>query len=239
MFTLEEARRLADRHINAGHADAPWRIEIQEFDVGYVGWGVPPLGAPGGVGAGTTVVDRDTGEVSVWPSFPADSVIRMYREDRARRIPAPRTWDPAVAARRALSRAPYPATVTHLTLSDGRVITGESMKGDGEPHLHPLVRQALAAVPQEAWERGRDRCSQIAALSDALHRVDAQRAADGLPTVTAQQARNEIFAGADVVTHRIRESDDPLAGRPAQPCVSCFVVLDAFGFTLQSPEATR
>lgn len=238
MFTLDEARRLVDQAINTGRPGAPWPVRVQEFDAGYVGWGAPPPGSDGAIGAGTVVIDRETGESSVWPSLPATSVIQLYREQRERRIPAPRTWDPALAARRSLTRAPFPAAVTHLTLSDGRVVLARSMKGDGEPRLHPLVREALAVVPPEARERGRDRCAQIAALSDALHLVDALRAADGLPAVSGAQARGEVFAGADVVTRWIREPGDPLAGQAAQPCLSCFVVLDLFGFVLQPPEAT-
>lgn len=49
-----------------------------------------------------------------------------------------------------------------------------SVKGDDEPHLHTLVREFLSEEPPvEYRERGYDRCSDAAALSDALHLEDA------------------------------------------------------------------
>jgi hypothetical protein len=208
--------------------------------------------------AGRAVIDRETGEASVWPYLPVPTVVRLHREaypesygDSPR---APRSADQAAQARRDLRRVVTPATVTHLSmvvrLAEGehlakgerpaegeRVQVSRSVKGDADPDHHPLVLEfLLRELPAEARERGHERCSEAAALSDALHAEDARRAAAGQEAVTLAEARTELFAGADLVTYRVRERGDPVAGHAALPCVSCLLLARHFGFDLVAAD---
>jgi hypothetical protein len=228
-----EARLIAapwlnqDKPIGAGRASGQ-----HEFDLGYVFWRVLPLGDPEDVGSGRTIVDRRTGEQTYWPSAPVTTVIEMYREYRRTNPVAPLTWDPVAQARRDRVRAPYPARVTHLRLPSGELRIGRSMKGDGTPAPHPIVREFLDQLRVELRERGYDRCSEVAAVSDALYAEDARRQAP----VTLDEVRTEMLRGAEIVSYRVREPDDPLGGQPAPPCLSCQALLGHLGFTLQEPR---
>ncbi|HKT03697.1 MAG TPA: YwqJ-related putative deaminase [Rugosimonospora sp.] len=206
-----------------------------EFDLGYVFWRVLPLGEARDVGAGRSVVDRDSGEQTYWPSVPAEAVADMYRQYRRAHPVAPLTWDPLVQARHDHTRAPYPSRVTHLRLAGGQLRMARTMKGDGSPNPHPVVRDFLAGLPVTQRERGYDRCSELAALSDAMHAEDAGRAARGEPPMTLAEVRERVLRGAELVTYRIREPADPLGGQPAPPCLSCQALLRHCGFALQAP----
>lgn len=210
-------------------------LGVQDFDLGYVVWRVLPLGSAEDVGAGRAVVDRENGELTYWPSAPVESVIELYREYRREHPVAPLTWDPVAAARHDRLRAPYPRNVTHLTLSDGSLRRGFSMKGDGEPNPHILVREVLDGLPTGLRDRGGDRCSEVAVLSDLLHAEDARRWAVGILPLTVESVRGELLRGADLVTYAVREPDHPLAGEPVPPCGSCQSLLRTFGFGLQAP----
>jgi hypothetical protein len=211
---------------------------VHEFDLGFVFWRQLPLGEAVDIGSGRIVVDRDNGELTYWPSVPPTEVAEQYRAFR-REVPvAPLTWDPVVRAEHDRLRASFPENVTHLRLADGRLRMSRSMKGSGTPNLHPLVREFLAELPVPYRERGNDRCSEVAALSDALHAEDARRAANGEAPTTLAEARGDLLRGADLVTYRVREPGDPTGGQPAPPCVSCRALLGHLGFALQSPEAT-
>lgn len=233
MFTLAEAELIGNRWVAAGTDGPSWRLGIEEFDLGYVVWPVAPPGEQLPIGVGRAVIDRETGELSLWPAMPVPRVIEMYEEDRARRPAAPRTWDPAARNRRDLDRTTFPETITHLTLPTGRLQISRSMKGDGRPDLHPLVRDFLDELPVRKRERGADRCAEVAALSDALHRESADRAAAGRPDITLDEARSDLFGGADLVTYWLREPTDPRAGRTGPPCVSCLLLLRHLGFQLR------
>lgn len=209
---------------------------MREFDLGYVFWRVLPLGAAEDVGSGRAVVDRVNGELTHWPSAPVDTVVEMYQRYRAGTPVAPLTWDPVAQARHDRRRAGFPAQVTHLRLADGRLRIARSMTGDGTPNPHPIVRDFLAGLPPELRERGHDRCAELAAISDALYAEDARREAAGQPALTVDAVRTELLRGADLVTYRIREPEDPLGGLPAPPCLSCQALLRHCGFALQAPE---
>jgi len=229
VITADEARRIAERWV-AESAPAS-TVGVHEFDVGYVVWGIEPPDVPPQVGAGRGVIDKETGELSVWPSIPVEAVADRYAAQRAAEPPAPRTWDPAAQARRDLLRMPTPATVTHLTVN-GRLIIARGAKGDGVLNHHPLVAAFLAGLPVEHRERGFDRCAEVVALSDALHAEDARRGRAGALPITLEEARTGLFRGADLVTYRVREPGDPVAGQPGPPCVSCLLLLDHLGFQL-------
>lgn len=233
MITRDEAERIATQWVNAGAQAREWTAEVREFDLGYVVWRAVPAGETPDIGAARGVIDKDTGETSVWPSLPVDTVIEMYREHRASEPPAPRTWDPAEQARRDLRRVPFPGAVTHLTLADGTLLRVRGHRGDGTPNLHPLVREYFASQPPASLERGHDRHAEVAALSDALHAEDARRTAEGRPAVTLAEAREAVLRGADIVTYRIREPDDPGAGAPGPPSLSSLGLLHHLGFALQ------
>ncbi|BCJ32420.1 YwqJ-related putative deaminase [Actinocatenispora sera] len=233
MFTLDEARRIAAQWVGRTRPDGTrWQPRVHEFDLGYVLWAVPADGDRREVGAGRGVMDKLTGELSWWPSLPVSRVVELFRDERAREIPAPRTWDPARQTRRDLTRSGFPEHVTHLTLADGRVQISRSMKGDGEPNLHPLVASALGAAPARYRERAGERCSEVAAFSDVLHRADTQRRADRRPAFSADEARTGLFRGAEIVTFRVCEPGDELGGRTVPPCLSCQYLLGWFGFDL-------
>jgi YwqJ-like deaminase len=232
VITADEARLIAERWVaESGAAQAG----VHEFDVGYVVWGLDfPAIDDTTVGAGRGVIDKETGELSVWPSIPVEAVAAQYAAQRAAEPPAPRSWDPAEQARRDLRRLPVPAAVTHLTVGD-RLLIARSAKGDGTLIHHPLVADFLAALPVEHRERGYPRCSEAVALSDALHAEDALRQRSGAAPITLDEARTGLFRGADLVTYRVREAGDPVAGQPAPPCASCLQLLDHLGFALVAP----
>lgn len=87
-------------------------------------------------------------------------------------------------------------------------------------------------------ERGYDRCSDVAVLSDALHAEDVRRSATGNPLITLEQARTGLFGGASMVTFRVREYGDAVAERSGPPCVSCALLGQHFGFLLLPPASS-
>ncbi|GAA2231548.1 hypothetical protein GCM10010430_09810 [Kitasatospora cystarginea] len=91
MTTREQAIDAAHRWINGDlPQEAARPVQSFEFDLGWVLWPAPapvqvdPLTgarrAPEEIGAACAVVDRATGELSVWPSVPVTEVIRLYRD---------------------------------------------------------------------------------------------------------------------------------------------------------------
>jgi hypothetical protein len=235
MITRDEADQIAENWVADSVSTVPLTAAVREFDLGYVVWAQPPTDHPPLFGAGRGIIDRETGELSVWPSLPIDMVIEQFRERRTEQPPAPHTWDPAEQARRDLRRVVTPATVSRLTLTD-QVVTARSVKGDQPPNLHHLVRSYLDdLLPVEFRERGYDRCSEAAAFSDALHAEDTRRAAAGEPPISLEQARDDLFAGAGLVTYRVREPGDPVGGESAPPCLSCALLSRHFGFQLRPP----
>ncbi|MFE1768705.1 SUKH-4 family immunity protein [Streptomyces angustmyceticus] len=91
MITQAQAQATAARWLNPeGHQGPPRDVAMQEFDLGWVVWAVPASPEadprtgqrrpPAEVGAACGVVDRASGELTVWPSVPVDEVIGMYRQ---------------------------------------------------------------------------------------------------------------------------------------------------------------
>ncbi|KJK56287.1 SUKH-4 family immunity protein [Saccharothrix sp. ST-888] len=91
MTTREQAIDAAHRWINGDlPQEAARPVQSYEFDLGWVLWPAPapvqvdPLTgarrAPEEIGAACAVVDRATGELSVWPSVPVAEVVRLYRD---------------------------------------------------------------------------------------------------------------------------------------------------------------
>ncbi|MFE1176056.1 SUKH-4 family immunity protein [Streptomyces sp. NPDC058773] len=91
MINQAQAHATAARWLNPeGHQGPPREVAMQEFDLGWVVWAVPPppevdpatgqRRPPAEVGAACGVVDRASGELTVWPSVPVDEVIRRYQQ---------------------------------------------------------------------------------------------------------------------------------------------------------------
>ncbi|MFD7640873.1 hypothetical protein ACFV4P_09470 [Kitasatospora sp. NPDC059795] len=96
MITQEQAVAKAQAWLNEGAPEGTAReVKFREFDLGWVVWAAPaPLEVdpvtgevrpPANLGDATGVVDRETGEISTWPSIPIDAVIAVYQERRAGR----------------------------------------------------------------------------------------------------------------------------------------------------------
>ncbi|MEH0819083.1 MULTISPECIES: SUKH-3 domain-containing protein [unclassified Micromonospora] len=203
------------------------RPRIDEFDLGYVIRSVvaPDVDAvPGDLP--TTVVDKETGEVSTWPRVPVAAVEQMYRRSRPAGSPAPRTVDPASQLLREIRRLPTPATVAHLTV-EGRTYIGHGAKGDIELHHHPLVRAYLDELPAGHLVRGGDRHAELIVVSDVLHEYDHRRAAAGQAPLTMREAELLLFE-SPFELFRIREPGDPSAGPAERACDSCLNFLVHF-----------
>lgn len=76
--TRDQAQAIADQWSPTG------RAVLYEFDLGYVVFDVSPepedpTRPPPNLGGGRGVIDKETGELSVWPSMPAEVVAQMYR----------------------------------------------------------------------------------------------------------------------------------------------------------------
>jgi hypothetical protein len=233
MISRDEAQRIAEKWVSgAMPAGASPSLEIHEFDLGYV---VAVELPDKTLGLGRGVIDRATGELSVWPSLPVDTVIAQYQAKQATHPARLWTWDPSEQARWDLRHVATPSNVSHLHMPD-RTVTARSVKGDREPQHHRLVQEFFrTGLAAEYRERGYDRCSEAAAISDALHAEDARRQSVGEALITLDEARTGLFAGSDMVTYRVRESGDPVAGTTTPPCLSCALLLRHFGFQLRPP----
>ncbi|MEU0744707.1 SUKH-4 family immunity protein [Streptomyces sp. NPDC006134] len=91
MISQEQALAVADRWLNPeGSAEPRREVRMQEFDLGWVVWSAPAESGrapetgerrpPAEIGDACGVVDRRTGELSVWPSVPVEEVVQMYRQ---------------------------------------------------------------------------------------------------------------------------------------------------------------
>ncbi|WFE33855.1 SUKH-3 domain-containing protein [Micromonospora sp. WMMD975] len=215
------ARRDSDR------LGFPCTAVIEEFDLGYVIVSTVSTEAralPGDLP--TTVIDKETGEVSTWPRVPADAVEQMYRQRRPTEPRAPRTVDPAGQLLRELTRLPTPGAAAHLTLN-GRRHVAQGAKGDVELRHHPLVRSYLDALPAGHLVRGGERHAEMIVVSDALHEHDHRRAAEGLPPLSDEDARRLLATGR-LECFRVRESGDPAGGPSDLRCESCIRFLVHF-----------
>jgi len=200
---------------------------IEEFDLGYLITSTVSTDAralPGDLP--TTVIDRETGEVSTWPRLPFPAVAQMFRQRRLPEPHAPRTVDPASQLLREITRLPTPGGVAHLTL-DGRVHVAHGAKGDVELHHHPLVRSYLDELPPGHLVRGGERHAEMIVVSDVLHEHDHRRASDGRPPLTLKETRT-ILGSARAEFFRVRESGDPVGGPAELPCDSCINFLVHF-----------
>ncbi|MEH0845292.1 SUKH-3 domain-containing protein [Micromonospora sp. CPCC 205711] len=207
---------------------------LDEFDLGYVIRSTVAVEVDTNPGdLPTTVVDKETGEVSTWPRVPATVVQQMYRRSRPTGSPAPRTVDPASQLLREIRRLPTPATVAHLTV-EGRTYVGQGTKGEVELNHHPLVRAYLDELPAGHLVRGGDRHAELIVVSDVLHEYDHRRAAAGQSAMTMREAE-ALLATGRLDVFRVREPGDPAGGRVENLCESCTSALVHLG-ALPWPE---
>ncbi|MGW5011205.1 SUKH-3 domain-containing protein [Micromonospora chalcea] len=216
------ARRDSDR------LGFPCTPVVEEFDLGYVVLSTVSTDAralPGDLP--TTVIDKETGEVSTWPRIPAPAVEAMYRQQRPGAPRAPRAVDPAAQLLRELTRLPTPGAAAHLTL-DGRRHVAQGAKGEVEVRHHPLVRSYLDELPPGHLVRGGERHAEMIVVSDALYEHDHRRAAQDLAPLTIEDAR-DLLGTSRIEVYRSREPGDPLGGLADLPCDSCVKFLVRFG----------
>lgn len=189
---------------------------VAEFDLGYVIWTrQQPATLPVPGDGARTVIDRETGVLSTWPSVPTEEIAAVYRE---RRPMPPGTVDPAVALLRLTRRSPAPATVAHLTAGD-RLFRAQGAKGDQEINHHPLVRAWLGEAEPVGLVRGAERHAELIALSDALHSRG--------PEITRDEARAWLLHSR-FEAFLVRDHGDPVGGAPIRPCETCIAVLVDF-----------
>jgi hypothetical protein len=218
VITRAEAEGIAARWARSESDQRGYACEpvLDEFDLGFVVWTrQPPMILPVPGDGARTVIDRETGVLSTWPGIPLDDLAARYR---ARRPASPRTVEAAAAMRRAAHRSPSPTSVAHLT-AGGRLIRAQGAKGDQQITHHPLVASYLSTVDDGARVRGAERHAELIAVSEALR--GAGRA------LTLDEARAWLIE-ADFEVYLVRDTGDPLGGRPARPCETCIGALVDF-----------
>ncbi|MEU2038133.1 hypothetical protein [Nocardia niwae] len=83
---LTEAHRIADHHLaNGDYTDRGITYRLTEFDTCFVAVATfphPPHAEPDSplviVGGSVCVIDKPTGAISYWPTYPADMVADQY-----------------------------------------------------------------------------------------------------------------------------------------------------------------
>ncbi|MGC4808190.1 SUKH-3 domain-containing protein [Micromonospora sp. DT233] len=213
-----------------GHECAPL---VEEFDLGWLITSSVDASAtvlPGDLP--TTVVDKETGEVSTWPRLPFTAVREMYRRSRPAQQ-APRTVDPASQLLREIRRLPTPGAVAQLSV-EGHLHIAQGAKGDLTLRHHPLVRAYLDELPPGHLVRGGERHAEMIVVSDVLHAHDHRRAAEGQAPLTMSEAQ-ALFETTRLSVHRVREPGDPAGGPAERPCDSCLNFLVHF-HALEWPE---
>jgi hypothetical protein len=218
VITRAEAEKIAARWARSESDQRGYDCDpvLDEFDLGYVVWTRQPatiLPVPGD--GARTVIDRETGVLSTWPGIPLDDLAPLYR---ARRPGSPRTLEASAAMRRAAQRSPSPTSVAHLTVG-GRLIRAQGAKGDQPITHHPLVASYLSTVDEGTRVRGAERHAELIAVSEALYSFDRP--------LTLDEARTRLI-DADFEVYLVRETGDPLGGRPARPCETCIGALVDF-----------
>jgi hypothetical protein len=125
------------------------------------------------------------------------------------------------------------APAVGATLLVGDVMVSQTnLTGSGEPRLHPVVRAFFDDVPRDAREPYLGRCAESALVSDQFWALDAERG-DGRQTTFAEAIPH--FAGAAMMSVKIRPAGDPEHGATIPPCKSCASLLDVLGIQIHEP----
>ncbi|WP_214406440.1 SUKH-3 domain-containing protein [Pseudonocardia lacus] len=85
MIDREQAASIATSWV-APRGGAEVEIGLREFDQGWVAW---PKTAQAGPGAARMVIDKETGELSQWPSIPVSTIIAQYPDRLAAQLRFP------------------------------------------------------------------------------------------------------------------------------------------------------
>lgn len=80
-FVIERSRQLFNSSPTVG---GPIEVGVYEFDLGFVVWPVDPdptdwAKPPAIIGGSVLVIDRETGQPSVWPRLDGPHVAELYR----------------------------------------------------------------------------------------------------------------------------------------------------------------
>ncbi|MFE0191231.1 SUKH-4 family immunity protein [Streptomyces sp. NPDC058989] len=140
MITQAQAHATAARWLNPeGHQGPPREVAMQEFDLGWVVWAVPPppevdpqtgqRRPPAEIGTACGVVDRASGELTVWPSVPVDEVVRMYQHKHGGGAGAA----PAEPARQPVTGPGNTAVATYDDPSTGEETSLVKVSAPGQP----------------------------------------------------------------------------------------------------------
>ncbi|MBU2663544.1 SUKH-3 domain-containing protein [Actinoplanes bogorensis] len=219
MITRAEAEAIAARWASNESEQRGYGCEpmLAEFDLGYVIWTKQPSAVRSVPGDGArTVIDRETGVLSTWPSVPPEEIAAIYRE---RRPASPGTVDPAVSLLRLTHRRPTPTTVAHLTAGD-RHFRSQGAKGDQAIRHHPVVLDRLETLGATARVRGAERHAELIAVSDALHSASRGQERE----LTLEDARAWLSDSA-FASSLVRDQGDPAGGQVNRPCETCISVL--------------
>ncbi|WP_426367002.1 YwqJ-related putative deaminase [Streptomyces sp. E-08] len=114
-------------------------------------------------------------------------------------------------------------------LVQGTITSQTNLTGDGEPRLHPAVREFFDALAPSLREPFLGYCAESALVSDRLYAVDAQRADGGTTSLAEAPAH---FTGAALVSRKVRPHGDPEHGTPAALCRSCAALAGTLGITV-------
>lgn len=162
MPTIEDARRRAEYLATAAtlRTGNLWRGFVEEFPQGWAVWAAPPAGQRPQLGATKTVLDRQTGEFSLWPCWPTDILAAEYAAASEGIVNSvPDNGRPSVF--------PLLDRTARIEAPDGRVWWRESFLGDDPPGLHPSLAEWLDS--RQSLVRGVQRHAEMLVLSRVLH----------------------------------------------------------------------
>ncbi|MET9970025.1 nucleic acid/nucleotide deaminase domain-containing protein, partial [Streptomyces sp. NPDC006356] len=142
MTSQEQALAIADRWLNPEGSTEPRReVRMQEFDLGWVVWAAPAAPErdpetgerrpPAEIGDACGVVDRRSGELTVWPSVPIDEVVQMYRQKHGG---AAQGGDASDGAARPVTGPGNTAVFTYMDPANGEETTLLRSSAPGLPH---------------------------------------------------------------------------------------------------------
>lgn len=117
-----------------------------------------------------------------------------------------------------------PGTASSL-LVQGQVFSHTNLTGDGEPNLHPAVREFFDRLPVENREPFLGYCAESALVSDQLWGLDAGSPGTSLSLADAAP----YFVGSAMVSKKVREHGDPEHGQSTAPCSACRKLLTELG----------
>ncbi|CAL9546642.1 hypothetical protein SUDANB58_04361 [Streptomyces sp. enrichment culture] len=150
MISQEQALAVADRWLNPeGSAEPHREVRVREFDLGWVVWIAPAEPGrdpetgerrpPAEIGDACGVVDRHTGELTVWPSVPVEEVVQMYRQKHDGTAP----YTDAPEGARPVTGPGNTAVFTYVAPANGEETTLYRTSAPGQP---PAEYQAWAEL---------------------------------------------------------------------------------------------